>query len=273
MDKVPNSFVAQPLPREVHEFGSVPWLTLEPWLYLAFLGVSEIISDLKQPVVGLWMHAVLGAIMIVRGTQVTDRKRGRLYLACSIMAMVRIVSFAIAPAFISGVWFYVFAELPFLAAAITASRVFQLSLTDLGITRPRFLPLSLLVIASGVGAGWIEAQIIHPAALAPGLRLGQVWLPVLLLVVSTGLVEEVVFRGLIQYTCTQFFGPLIGVVYTALGWALLHIGWLSWADVGYVFCVGLVWGSIRYWNRSILDLAVAHGIANVMLFVVIPYMR
>lgn len=273
MDKVPNHTVARPVVRPASRLELRHWLAIEPWVYLALLGISELISDLKQPVVGLWMHAVLGAIMIVRGTQVTDRVRGRLYLACSIMAVVRIVSFAIAPSFISGVWFYVFAEVPFLAAAITASRVIRLSPAELGIRRPRYLWASPFIIVSGIGAGWIEAQIIHPAALTPGLRPGQIWLPALLLIISTGFVEEVVFRGLIQYTTTRYFGTVVGIVYTSLGWALLHIGWLSWVDVGYVFTIGLVWGAMRHWNRSILDLAIAHGLANVMLFLVIPNMH
>jgi membrane protease YdiL (CAAX protease family) len=41
-------------------------------------------------------------------------------------------------------------------------------------------------------------------------------------------------------------------------------------DVGLVFSFGVIWGWARHWNRSTLDLGLSHGIANVMLFLILP---
>lgn len=249
------------------------WTVLEPWVYLVALGFSELVSDLWQPLVGVWLHALLATVLILRGSQLTGTREGHFCIALSIMPLVRIVSFAISPTFASGVWFYVAAEMPFLGAALAGARVLDLKWNDIGICRPRSWLLSAVVLVTGVGEGWLEAQIIHPAALASGLSPHQVLLPALLLIVSTGIVEEIVFRGLIQLMSTRLLGTIAGVVYTSLGWALLHIGWLSVIDVFYVCAIGLIWGWFRHVNRSVLDIGVAHGLANVMLFLIVPYLR
>jgi membrane protease YdiL (CAAX protease family) len=96
-------------------------------------------------------------------------------------------------------------------------------------------------------------------------------LPGLLLIVFTGFSEEWLFRGLIQTTACNWLGPLAGVVFTAAGWSLLHIGWNSGLDVAYVFSIGLFWGWIRLKTESTWATSLAHGLANVVLFLILPW--
>jgi membrane protease YdiL (CAAX protease family) len=247
-----------------------PNVYLEPWIYLGALGLTELVANLWQPVFGLWLHALLFAALILRGVRTIDEPDGQFYLVASVMPLVRIVSFAVSPRFVPGVWYYAAAEAPILAAALTAVRVLHVPRLALGWKRPRSLPLSGLVIGSGVIAGWVESHIIHPPALVSGWHLAQIVPSALLLILCTGFVEEIVFRGVIQYTAVQWLGVVPGIFYTAVGWALLHIGWASVLDLGFVLVIGLIWGAVRQWNGSILDLAPAHGIANVMLFLILP---
>src|SRR5579875_2048975 len=163
------------------------WEAAEPWLFLAALGFSEIVSDIWQPVVGLWLHAVLAAVLLARGAQGQGGARGSFYIAASIMAVVRIVSFAISPSFAPGVWYYVAAEGPLLAAGVAAARVLDLSPKALGLAISRRNFLDIPVAATGVPAGILESRIIHPAALASGLHWGHLLLPTILVVIFTGL--------------------------------------------------------------------------------------
>jgi membrane protease YdiL (CAAX protease family) len=221
----------------------------------------------------MWFHALVAAALLLRGSRATEHADGHLYLALSIMPLVRIVSYSISPHFVPGVWFYVAAEIPLLLAATSATRVLHLPLSALGWQRPRSLAISALIVLSGIPAGWAEGFIIHPPALASGLHPARLVLPALLLIACTGFVEETVFRGLIQYTAMRYLGTVQGILLTTVGWSMLHIGWGSAEDVGFVFLAGIVWGWARYWNRSTLDLGLAHGAANVVLFLVLPNLR
>jgi membrane protease YdiL (CAAX protease family) len=250
---------------------SIDLADLEPWVYLCALGVAETISDLWHAVVGIWLHVLLAAVLLARGARSWDQPDGRFYLTISVMPFVRILNFSISPHFLEGVWYYVAAEAPVLLGVISATRVLELPRSELGLVRPRSLLLSAAVLAGGVAAGWLERFIIRPPALVPSAGLTDILLPALLLILFTGFTEEVLFRGLIQQEVVRRLGVVPGVMFTTAGWALLHIGWHSLLDVFFVFSVGLIWGAVRQWNGSTIDLGIAHGLANVMLFLVLPY--
>lgn len=245
--------------------------TWEPWLYLVLLGISEYVANLWQPIFGIWMHVLLVVLLVARGSRQLDEAEGRFYVAISIMPMVRIVSFAMSPQYFPGTWYYVSAEIPLLAAAIAAAKVLGLPRASLGWVRPKSLRLSGLAILSGLAVGFGERFIIQPRSLVPALTIQAAILPAVLLIISTGVVEETVFRGLIQSTATRWIGTVAGISFTTIGWGLLHIGWGSAVDVAYVTAVGVLWGYLRHVNKSTIDLGVAHGVANVMLFIVLPH--
>jgi membrane protease YdiL (CAAX protease family) len=253
-------------------------VTWEPWIYLGVLGAIEYVSDIwrGKALLGTCLHALLLVLLLLRGSRSMDTPEGRFYVAISILPMVRIISFAMSPTYFHGVWYYVAAEGPLLAAALVAARVLRIPVRDIGWRRPRSLLLSGLIIASGPLVGWGEHLIIprkllvHPAPLASSLTWSHALLPAVLLVIFTGLVEETLFRGLIQQIASNWMGAALGIFYATVGWGLLHIGWQSWIDVLYVTTIGLFWGAARYYNRSTLDLGIAHGLANVVLFIVLP---
>ena len=248
------------------------WNALEPWAYVALLAASEAVSDLWQPVFGICLHIFLAGFILLRGAREIETTEGRFYVALSIAPMVRIISYAVAPSFNShSVWFYMAAEGPLIAAAVAAARVTGLPVRQtLGWQRPRSLVVSVGIVLSGLVIGWGERFIIQPDSLSPNLQLPAVLVPAIVVIVFTGYVEETLFRGLLQTTATQWRGLTFAVLYTTVAWGFLHIGWYSVADVIYVMLVGLVWGFARYWNRSTLDLGLAHGLANVMIFIVLP---
>ncbi len=93
----------------------------------------------------------------------------------------------------------------------------------------------------------------------------------LILVIFTGLVEEVIFRGLMQNATERVFGGA-GVVYVAAIFAVLHLGYRSLADLVFVFLVALYFGYYVRRTRSILGVTLAHGLTNISLFLIFPFL-
>ena len=56
------------------------------------------------------------------------------------------------------------------------------------------------------------------------------------------------------------------LLFASLLFALMHIGWHSVLDVGYVFLVGVFLAAAVHRTGSILGTSLAHGLANTMLF-------
>jgi hypothetical protein len=122
---------------------------------------------------------------------------------------------------------------------------------------------------TGIIFGLVEYGILQPEPLAQELSWRALWLPVLVLVLGTGLAEEFTFRGVIQSTATGALGKA-GVLYVALVFALLHLGYKSLADLLFVFGVGLIFGYVVLKTRSILGVTLSHSLTNVTLFLLAP---
>jgi len=58
------------------------------------------------------------------------------------------------------------------------------------------------------------------------------------MLVYTGFLEELIFRGIIQHNAITYFKPGIGIFFVALLFAVMHTGNLSFLDVVFVFFIG-----------------------------------
>ena len=143
---------------------------------------------------------------------------------------------------------------------------------EVGLTLGRSLPLQTLTGLSGLGLGYLEYRILHPTPLALSFTLGSIWLPALILLLFTGLLEELIFRGLLQRASQALLGNL-GPVYVSLAFAVLHIGYRSLADIAFVFAVGLLFSLVSGRSRSIWGVTLAHGLTNISLFLVFPFIQ
>jgi len=92
----------------------------------------------------------------------------------------------------------------------------------------------------------------------------------LILLLGTGFVEEFIFRGVLQRSAVEAFGGW-GVIYVSLLFAILHIGFLSWIDVVFVFVIALFFGWVVKKTGSLLGVTLSHGITNIVLYLVVPF--
>jgi hypothetical protein len=88
--------------------------------------------------------------------------------------------------------------------------------------------------------------------------------------IFTGFSEELIFRGLLQTVTMQVLGRR-ALLYGALLFAVMHVGYGSLADIVFVFAVGMLFGLLVHWGGSILGVSLAHGVTNVTLILVAPF--
>jgi hypothetical protein len=106
--------------------------------------------------------------------------------------------------------------------------------------------------------------------LVTGLTWQTGWLPALVLLLTTGLIEELIFRGVLQRAAVKAFGSWRGIVYVSFLFALLHVGFLSWADVAFVFAIAMFFGWAVKKTGTLSGVTISHGLTNIMLFIVAP---
>lgn len=250
-------------------------------LYLIAISIAEVIVVVLMPVTGVVAASVAGIachtailLTVIIDSALSQRSyHWRLVLSLSIVPLVRIISLSMPLAGIDRVWQFAIIYLPLLAAAIVVIRLLELKPGDIGL-RFGFIPVQLGVGLVGIGLGFAEYYILavlpgkplfEPLAVAPTWQAA--WLPALVLLVSTGFVEELIFRGVLQKTATEFMGGW-GIVYVSLIFAVMHVGFLSWPDVAFVFAVALLFGWVVSKTGSILGVTLAHGATNIVLYIV-----
>ena len=62
-----------------------------------------------------------------------------------------------------------------------------------------------------------------------------------------------------------------GIIYISLLFAVLHMGFLSWLDVVFVFAVALFFSWVVKKTGSLFGVTLSHGITNIVLFLIAPF--
>jgi hypothetical protein len=96
-------------------------------------------------------------------------------------------------------------------------------------------------------------------------------IPALILLIFTGFLEELIFRGVFQYFAIRYLGRW-GIIYVGIVFAVLHIGYNSALDFVFVLFVSLLFSYIVHETGSILGVTLAHGFTNIGLFLIFPFL-
>ncbi|MFC1978049.1 lysostaphin resistance A-like protein [Chloroflexota bacterium] len=238
--------------------------------YFLAITVIELITAIGEPVWGIFGHIIILITVILRSALIDRQSHQQLLLSLALVPLVRIISLSMPLANIPQAWWYPIIYTPLLVAAVMVVRVLGLRAEDVGFIF-RMLPVQLVVALSGFMLGIAEYLILKPEAMIVELTWQGIWPSALILLVTTGFVEEFIFRGVLQRTAREAFGWWWGIVYVSLLFAVLHTGFLSWLDVVFVFVVALFFGWVVKKTGSLLGVILAHGITNIMLFLVAPF--
>jgi uncharacterized protein len=250
------------------------WPRLDPgyllWLVLGLVCLAELLTATVYPLSGMVVHTLLlAALLIYSGLDERAEVRN-LALALVLAPLIRLLSLAlplyrlpqmawypaVSTLLMVSVWFVV-------RQTGTRGSGMGLRLGDLRLQ----LPLALV----GPGLGVLEYQLLRPAAQPQAHSWLNLLIMAFTLLIFTGLVEELIFRGLLQNLAPLVLGRW-GLLYVSVLFGVLHIGYLSLADVVFVTLVGLLFAQLVRWSGSILGVTLAHGTTNMTLFLLMPWL-
>jgi uncharacterized protein len=240
-----------------------------PPIYLLLLAVAEILVSFAPPVTGMIAHALLLISLLAHAAYSADAPCRALLLSLCIAPLIRLLSLGLPLVGLPQMSWYFVVSVPLFISCGMLIHLLRYSRADLGLRWGRLGPQGLVVLF-GLLLGVIEYAILRPAPLIAALSLQQLLIPALILLVCTGFCEELIFRGVMQRAAYAPLGRW-AIIYVAAVFAVLHIGYRSLADLLFVFVVGVVFGLIVQRTGSLLGVTLAHGLTNIMLFLVMPF--
>ena len=195
-----------------------------------------------------------------------------LILALTLVPLIRILSLVMPLSTFAPIyWFIIIAVAVYLAfiALVIQQRI---ELKECGIRLPKLkhLPLEIGIILLAVPIGVAEYYILRPLPFIDSFSITNIVMAVLILFIATGLMEELIFRGLIQKKAIAILGSWKGILFTTLIFAILHVGNLSILDVLLVFSIGGSYSIIVYKTKTIIGVTISHTVVNIFLFIICP---
>ena len=142
--------------------------------------------------------------------------------------------------------------------------------TQLGITFKKigiYIPLSI-VLGLLIGAG--EYLIAGKHLLIGDLSVFSLLMLSIIMIFFVGLVEETIYRSILQNRLETAFGNRKGLIITSILFGLMHSGYGNINEIVYTFLIGIFIGYLFSRTRSLPLVALIHGFINVFFFGIIP---
>ncbi len=229
---------------------------------------------------GLLLHILLVFSLLFTAVYIQERdiELSVFLVALSLAPLIRIFSLSM-PKFWGTAptanlpWLAV-VGIPLLTAAAAVAYVQQLPpwLLGLGINTWKDRWSQVGVGLTGLALGLFEYTILRPLAWIPGDTILAVLAGGVVMFFSTGLAEEVIFRGIMLRRAMELLGSWQGVLLVTGVFSAMHIFYLNLIDLTFVFCVGLLYAYIVLRTKNLWGAIMSHTLANVMLYLIAPFL-
>lgn len=190
--------------------------------------------------------------------------------ALMLLPLLRLINFSM-PVFSEMVLYrYFYVYIPLFIPIFLIIRHQSFSSVQLGLSFKKFvlyLPLSFVI---GLLIAEAEFFIVPVVPLVPNISFYNMVDIVLIMVFCVGLVEELVFRSLLQTRLEGVFGTTVGLIATSLLFGVMSSAYGTGSGVLFASLVGLILGYMFIKTRSLPFVALTHGLVNVFLFSLIP---
>lgn len=171
------------------------------------------------------------------------------------------------------------------AVAINHAIMLPLALWALGARRRLWLSLSLRTVLIGLGSGgllllatwgvlaligllspdwreWLLQPMAMKDELAPVIAIPLLFLPII-----PG--EEIVWRGAVMLPLVERWGRVVGNFVAALLFAAAHVMLGSVPILLAALALGVVWGALTLWTRSLWPALICHLVWDLMMLYVV----
>ena len=247
-------------------------------LYLLLIGAAELVTAYAAEHgdvfarYGIIFHGLILFALLIHSARVVkaDPEFSQLLLVLILAPLIRILSISMPVAQFSYIAWFSIISIPVYIIIFTCVYLQQLSPRDIGLVVPavKHLPLEFGMILLAVPTGVMEYYILKPRILVEP-RLAALLVPMLIMVVCTGFLEELTFRGLMQYHATRTMG-FAGIIFISALFGALHIGNLTILDVLLAGSIGFIFSLVVRKTGSLYGVSISHGIINITLFLIAP---
>lgn len=238
---------------------------------VVFIGLAELLIYAHKIQIAIWIHIGVLIALSLSDIVVKNLKVYRIYQALMLLPILRLVNLSMPVFFNTTLYTFVFVYAPLLVPLGIIVINQRSSFEHIGITAKNLPAYIILSIPLGFLLGLGEYLTIRPGYLIKELSIGNLFILTFIMVFFVGLVEEIIFRAILQVRLEDALGVKEAVLIAGLLFGLMHSGYGTFHEVLYTGFVGLFMGFAFYKTRSLPFVVVLHGLVNVFLFGIFPH--
>ncbi len=239
--------------------------------YILIILLSQIMITYYSSTWGIIIESFLIISLIINSILTKSINFSYLSQAMILLPLINIISLNIIEITIQPIFWLAIATVPATIAIIILMKNQHIKRENAGLIIGN-LPLQLIISLTGVAIGVIEYNIIKPTAIISNFNPTSIIIASLIIIISTGLLEELIFRGIIQKLAENIMGSILGIIFASILFTILNINWNSPLNIIFIFLISLYYGYVFQKTRSILGIGISHGLCNVTLFILIPFL-
>lgn len=239
-------------------------------LLLIALPESLIYSEHTQT--ALLLYAVLLVALSSISIFVKEQEIRNICQVLLLFPILRLTNFSVPFFPESPLLFFVFVYSPILIPLTIVVIRQQFTYEQLGLNFKNvgyYLPISILI---GFVLGYGESLLIQTTSLIPDLSFINILKLIVVMVLFVGIIEELIFRSILQTRLEEIFGTRSGLVLSSLVFGFMNSGYGTSYEILYASFAGFIIGYLFYKTRSLPFIALTHGFINVFSFGILPLM-
>lgn len=206
--------------------------------------------------------------MVLYSTVVSAKPQRLFALSLTIVPIIRILSLTLPLPYIPVLVVPAVIALPVMIVVWLIVREPAITYPTLGLTSAH-LPFEVLLICSAASLASIQYTFLQTRLAVPPFPWPVLVLTALSLIVFTGLLEEIIFRGLLQSLALPILGRW-SFLYGAFLYTTISISSNSVVHMLLTFLISLAFGYVVFHGKSVIGVGITRGVSNVIMFLVLP---
>jgi membrane protease YdiL (CAAX protease family) len=243
-----------------------------PILIIAFAELMIYEGSLDEAVMA---HTLLLITLILCIALIKDREIQRTYQILMLLPILRIVNLSTPVFFEDTLYSLAFIYVPMAIPVAMVSTHQDFTLERMGLTLRKLWLFFPLAVFMGAVLGYGEYTILQVSvrdAFIPDLSLASLLSLAIVMIFFVGLIEELIFRGILQKRLQTSLGSAAGILVASLLFGLMHAGYGSLIEIFYATFVGVFIGQLYYRTGNLTLMVLIHGFMNIFVFGIFPLM-
>lgn len=241
-------------------------------LAAGLITIAETLLYLEQPYYGILVHVLTIIGLAISTSSLKNPTVKKSLQALMLLPILRLLNMSMPVFFSMALYSLVFIYAPMFISLHLIIKHQHITKEKLGITFRKLGRYFIVALFLGIIIAEGEYMVISADYLIPDLSPMNILGLTIVMLMFVALVEEMIFRSVLQTRLEEAFGMGSGILLTSILFGIMHSGYRNPYEILLTTIVGLILGLIFQRTKSLPLITMTHAFANIFLFGIIPHL-